>query len=292
MNDGRDAFIKCWTRNVATSTQRKILDCWDKTKTYASFGICSSSGYINRDVATVVDCVDKNSNSPWNASMAACLANGRMSEQDARALNCAISAQGSIASTGSCVLIGQLTPEQRRLVDCVATNRGSYTSIAFCAGGSYVTSEQRRIADCVVRNTNSYVGMGVCAAGNSLTPEQQAFVQCAISTGAQPYAFAACVGAQLTVNELQKCMTQGIGGSGCFGPNNEFTKLVSNRWKDVTRGPGPSNDLVGQDGALVRTVRNNVTGPLDDIRRGELGGSDASVWRQIGLPPVSLPKIF
>ncbi|TCU58364.1 putative membrane protein [Bradyrhizobium sp. R2.2-H] len=288
MRDGRDAFIKCWTRNAATSTQRKILECWDKTKTYASFAVCANQGYLNRDAAAVADCSAKYSD---NANLVTCLTNGRLSEQESRFLNCAVSSQGNLASMGSCALAGQLPPEQRRLVECVATNRGSYTNMGLCAAGGYVNPEHRRIADCVVKNSNNYVGMGVCAAGNNLTPEQQVFVQCAVTTGGQPYAFAGCVGTQLTLNELQKCMTDGIGGDGCFGKNNEAVKFVRNAWKDVTRGPGPSNDLVGRDGALVRTVRNNIAGPAQDLARGELGRSDASVWRQVGLPPVKLPKL-
>jgi hypothetical protein len=98
--------------------------------------------------------------------------------------------------------------------------------------------------------------MGVCAAGNNLTPEQQVFVSCAISTGGQPYAFAGCVGTQLTLNELNKCLERGIGGNGCFGPNNTAVKFVSNAWKDVTQGPGPNNDLLGRDGFAGRTLDN------------------------------------
>lgn len=98
--------------------------------------------------------------------------------------------------------------------------------------------------------------MGVCAAGNSLTPEQQAFLECAIQTGGQPYAYAGCVGTRLTLNEIDKCFSQGIGGDGCFGDNNTIVNFHKNAWKDVTEGPGPSNDLVGEDGALVRTMRN------------------------------------
>ena len=49
--------------------------------------------------------------------------------------------------------------------------------------------------------------MDVFAVGNNLTSGQQVFVSCAVSTGGQPYAFAGCVGTQLTLNELDKCIT-------------------------------------------------------------------------------------
>jgi uncharacterized membrane protein len=283
MSEGRDAFIKCWTRNVATSTQRKILDCMDQTSSYASFAICSTRGHLDKDTAAAADCIAKNSGT---TSIATCLAKGRLSEQDTRLLNCTVANQGNLAAVGSCALGGQLSSDQRRLVDCVANNRASYTSMAFCAAGPYISQEQRRIANCVVNNGTSYVGMGVCAAGRSLTSEQQAFVQCAVSSAGQPYLFAGCVGTQFTLNELQKCLTQGIGGSGCFGKNNEAVKFVRNAWRDVTRGPGPSNDIVGRDGALITAVRNNVAGPVNDLISGDIGRSPKSVWRQIGLPRI------
>jgi hypothetical protein len=98
--------------------------------------------------------------------------------------------------------------------------------------------------------------MGVCAAGSNLTSEQQVFLECAMSTGGQPYAFAGCVGTQLTINELHKCIEQGAGGDGCFGKNNEAVKRVSDAWKYVTEGPGPSNDLLGRDGFLGKNLDN------------------------------------
>jgi uncharacterized membrane protein len=291
ISEGRDAFTKCWIRNASTTTQRKILDCWDEAATPASFAICASRGNISPEVASAADCVSKYNANSSGTALVSCLSKDRLSEQEQRILNCALSSQGSFVNAGSCALGAQLSPEQRRLLDCVATNRTSYRDMAFCAAAPYVTSEQRRIANCVLNNRTSYVGMGVCAAGSALTPEQQVFVQCAVSTGGQPYAFAGCVGTQLTLNELQKCLTDGIGGSGCFGKNNEATKFVRNAWKDVTRGPGPSNDLLGQDGAAIRTVRNVLTGPVNDVLRGEIGGSSESAWRKAGLPRIKLPRI-
>ena len=68
--------------------------------------------------------------------------------------------------------------------------------------------------------------------------------------------YVGCVGTTLTLNELQKCLTSGIGGSGCFGDNNTAVKFVTNAFKDVTEGPGPSNDLLGRDGWVGRTAQN------------------------------------
>jgi hypothetical protein len=94
--------------------------------------------------------------------------------------------------------------------------------------------------------------------------------------------FAGCVGTQLTLNELQKCMDEGIGGSGCFGDNNDAVKFVNNAWKDVTEGPGPNNDLLGRDGFLGRTLEN----ARSDIEEGpgennDLVGQNGFVCRTL-----------
>jgi len=57
-------------------------------------------------------------------------------------------------------------------------------------------------------------------------------------------AYAACVGGQLTLNELDKCLERGIGGDGCFGKGNTAVQFVQNAWKDVTQGPGKGNEVV------------------------------------------------
>jgi hypothetical protein len=149
-----------------------------------------------------------------------------------------------------------------------------------------------------MQNKGSYVQMGVCAAGSNLTSEQQVYVQCAASTGGQPYAFAGCVGTQLTLNELQKCLDSGIGGRGCFGDNNAVVKLVKNAWKDVTEGTGPSNELLGRDGFVGRTLENarrdieHGFGPTNDLFGGQgFAGRTLEDMRQSAPPPVELGTV-
>jgi hypothetical protein len=149
-----------------------------------------------------------------------------------------------------------------------------------CAASGQLSPEQARLAGCVLNNRGSYAQMGVCAVGANLTPEQQVFVECAIQTGGNPYAYAGCVGGRLTLNELDKCLTDGIGGRGCFGENNTLVKTVSNAFKDVTEGPGPSNDLLGQDGWVGRKWSDAVS----DLTEGpgasnDLVGKDGFVCR-------------
>jgi len=64
----------------------------------------------------------------------------------------------------------------------------------------------------------------------------------------------------IIANELPKC-ANGVGvPGGCFGPGGELRKLIE----------------------------RNVVGPVTDIASGQIGQSDKSVWRQLGLPHIRL----
>jgi uncharacterized membrane protein len=255
-SDGLDSFSKCWIRNVATDRQRRMLDCIDNTKSKASLAICLNRDNMDSKSYAIATCAEQYTNDQRGDNFLKCAAGETLSEDQARIFQCAVDNRGEYASMGACAIAGSLSPEQQRVFGCVADNMNDYVKAGVCAASTQLTPEQSRIASCVMNNTSSYMQMGVCSVGSNLTPEQQVFASCAISTGGQPYAFAGCVGTQLTMNELQKCVSEGIGGQGCFGDNNSAVKFVSNAWKDVTEGPGPSNDLLGQDGFVGRTLNN------------------------------------
>lgn len=68
------------------------------------------------------------------------------------------------------------------------------------------------------------------------------------------------IGGAVIANELPKC-ADGVGvPGGCLGPNGEVRKFTE----------------------------RNVVGPVTDIVFGEIGRSDKSVWRQMGLPRIRL----
>ncbi|MGF9763994.1 hypothetical protein AAII07_53680 [Microvirga sp. 0TCS3.31] len=92
-----------------------------------------------------------------------------------------------------------------------------------------------------------------------LNPEQQIAVQCVVSTGGTPPAAAGCIASRLTARELTKCLTDGIGGRGCFGD---------------------TNDLVGRDGWLRRNLGQIAGGPNSIINNpGQIWGGDNSFVR-------------
>jgi hypothetical protein len=73
-----------------------------------------------------------------------------------------------------------------------------------------------------------------------------------------PTAIAACTAGGFVINEAQKCILSG--GKDCIGPNNDGRKIVE----------------------------KTVVGPVTDVIKGDIGRSDKSVWRQVGLPHIRL----
>jgi uncharacterized membrane protein len=292
----RDAFAKCWVRAVSTTKQRAILDCWDKKESYASFALCANSDTMDSKSYKLATCTSKYLNEGKGSDFLVCAGNTALTSEQAKIFDCAVAKRSDVSSiVTSCALQGQMTDEQRKVVNCVTSNSSSYTKMATCASGVFMTPEQNRIVNCVASNRSQYTQMAVCALGNKLTPEQQVFASCAISTGGQPYAFAGCVGTQLTMNELQKCIDQGIGGNGCFGQNNTAVKVVSNAWHDVTKGPGPSNDLLGREGFAGRTLENarhdleEGPGPTNDLfGGGGFTGRTLEDIRKSAPPPLTI----
>jgi uncharacterized membrane protein len=293
MSSGINDFTKCWIRGMATDKQNRILDCVNNSTSKSSLAICANRDSISPELYKVATCSDAYNTSKRGDIFLACIANGSLSEDQARVFQCAVNNRENLSAAGSCALTGQLTPEQRRIFECVANNRNNYVDFGMCAAAGQLNPEQRRIANCVLTNRGNYVQMGFCAGGNRLTPEQQVFASCAITTGGQPYAFAGCVGTQLTLNELQKCLTSGIGGSGCYGDNNTAVAFTRNAWKDVTQGPGPSNELLGKDGFIGRVAG----GPNSVVNHpGQILGGPNSVPNQIlrnvpSPPPIELPPV-
>lgn len=265
ISSGKDAFVACWIRQISTVRQQEILDCMEKTIDAASLAICSTQGYMTPEEQNAAQCTSQYISTRTTVDFMKCMANGELDPNSAAIVNCAIDNQGSYASMAACAGGSTLTPEQRRLYDCIASHYSDYVQAGMCVAGTRMSAEQQRIMNCVAQNTTSYMQAGVCAAaGNKLTPEQQVFVQCAVWSGGQAYAMAGCVGSQLTLNELQKCMTTGIGGRGCFGNNNTVVASIRNAFRDVTKGPGPNNEIVKGREAILGGDRGTVANIIRD----------------------------
>ena len=168
---------------------------------------------------------------------------------------------------------------------------GNVEQYPLCMAEQNVDQNTQRLIGCVQQQAQSgdvtVMGTAACYGLNSLNlnPELQIAVECAVSTGGEPMSFAGCTGGRLTERELTKCFTDGIGGNGCFGPNNEIVKALrgvgiklddafgpnndivktwNNAVSDIQNGPGPNNDAV----KAVTIIANDITngpGPNNDV---------------------------
>ncbi|WP_156647753.1 DUF1036 domain-containing protein [Methylobacterium sp. Leaf87] len=240
----KDAFIKCWINNSSTGKQKSILRCYENRKSPSSFAICANSDNFGSDIYKVANCADQFSNIRLGGVLIECLSPGARGARGADAFRCALYSRGDLSKAGGCAQPNTLNSDQNHIYSCVASNLNDFTKAGICAASRYLNADQQKILSCVFNNKGDYLRMGVCAAANHLTKEQQTFITCAVKTNAQPHAFAVCVGTKLTLDELDKCFTEGIGGHGCFGPNNSAVQFISNAWKDVTKGPGSGNEAV------------------------------------------------
>jgi hypothetical protein len=129
-------------------------------------------------------------------------------------------------------------------------------NLAGCVAGPVIGGEAGRLLSCAA-HSQSYAGIAICAVGPKMNQEWMIAAQCAASSGGVPVTAAACTAGWLTLNELSKCFSQGIGGSGCFGENNTIVKTFRNAANDILKGPGPNNEVVkalGKVGIEIKDV--------------------------------------
>jgi hypothetical protein len=101
-----------------------------------------------------------------------------------------------------------------------------------------------------------------------LNHEGQVSAQCVAQFGVT-YAGGGCIAARLTADELNKCLTVGVGGNGCFGNNNALVSMVRANVEASKR----------ESGDLNKGIRV-ITGisPRDIQEHGIWGGNN-SVFR-------------
>lgn len=88
---------------------------------------------------------------------------------------------------------------------------------------------------------------------------QRAAISAALESAKHPACPAGEADMRVTIGDIE------------IGPNGEIMKALRNFVHDVTKGPGPSNDLVGSDGAVATTLKNAAKdltqgpGPTNDL---------------------------
>lgn len=226
----------------------------------------------------------------------ACLVQYMATPEERALLNCSRSSDRAVVAF---CMVGQLggQNEQRAaaaLQNCFQQYGSDYSRYPLCMSSGNVPPEAGRLLACVEQQSRSgditMMGTAVCYGANrlSMNPETQIIVGCAVATGGEPYAFAGCAGGQLTTRELNKCLTNGVGGSnGCFGPNNDIIKALGGTGQWLAGQFGPNNTLVNTWNNTVSDLHNGP-GPnhaaVQAIRNvgNELSRGASNVQREVG----------
>lgn len=108
--------------------------------------------------------------------------------------------------------------------------------------------------------------------GLPMNREAQISAQCVASNGT-PQAAAACMAASLTAEELDKCLSKGIGGDGCFGDNNTLRRIVADNLEAARREKSvPGQVIRGTTGVSVDAIQEKgILGGCNSDLRGILG---------------------
>jgi len=149
---------------------------------------------------------------------------------------------------------GLLDDRTRTAAACVARSNGDRGALAACAGQSLLPGEAGRLVGCAASSQGA-ASFAICAAAPSINEEWRIAGECAVSSGGEPISFATCTGGRLTIRELGKCLT-GKFGKDCFGPNNTIVKYYTNMWNDLTKGPGPNNEVVKVVNAVGKGIEH------------------------------------
>ena len=187
---------------------------------------------------------------------------------------------------------------------CFDRGDTSSQAMAVCVGQQFLGSNEQYYLSCIKRNA-AYAGMAICALAKDLTPEQQIALSCVVESGGVVYAYAVCVGSQLTAREIEKCWDGGIATpEGCFGPNNEIRKFynsvdekmkeifgennegykIMHRLKENDLTPGPNHEAVKFINNGLNDI-NNGPGPNNEFVKAGNAISDGvnSIGRVLGF---------
>ena len=241
---------------------------------------------LDKDSAVLVGCAEQAAGDKQRLATCAgsSLIGSKLSRDQKKALDCAKESSGDGDTFAGCIADGlvenNLNPQQKKVLNCAIDNDTGSSAFVGCTAkalyGDKLNPEARAAVDCAVQSDGDAQQFGACAANKffhlNLNPEQQIAVQCVLASGGQPYAAAGCTASKLTLRELEKC-SEGIGGDGCFGDNN---------------------DLVGKNGFVVRNLAGLAGGPNSVINDpGQILGGPESVFNhpaQVLGGPNSFPN--
>lgn len=306
-----DSFKSCagdLVGGALNKDQREMLQCAADADTDAeTFTSCAAKRVFSQEQRAVVDCAVDSEDAASFASCAATNAGIKMSDDQRILARCAMQADGDaeelLSCTGSAALDGALGANEKAVLDCAVKSEGSNSKFASCSAnkllGGKLSREQEIAIQCAAEAQGDATLAATCAGTNmfkmQLNPEQQIAVQCVVSTGGQPHAAAGCIASRLTVRELTKCLTDGVGGDGCFGDSNDL--VGKNGWvarnlgqiaggkNSVIRNP---NQVWGGDNSFVRNPHQILGGSNSFARNpGQFWGGQNSIFNN---PSQLMPK--
>ena len=201
-------------------------------------------------------------------------------------------------------LVGTMGTNERKisasLLKCYKQYGNDYSKYPLCLAGESSDPELQRLLSCVQQQGQygqvNFMNTAMCyGAGKlNLNTEAQIVVQCAVTSGGQPYVFAGCAGGQLMSRELDKCLTNGVGGdSGCFGKNNDIVKGLNKIGLELQNQFGPNNDIVKTWNNTVHDIqygpgKNHEVVKVFTNVGNELGKAGNNIGKEI---KKVLPKI-
>jgi hypothetical protein len=288
--------------------ERAILDCGASANGNSEeFVRCSAPQFMGRQEKAVLDCAVNSASVDAFAACALPNTSVKMSNDQRIVARCGLQSKGDPAAFAACAgsgfAVSNLGPRERAVVSCAGSANGDKGKFAGCAAeallGGQMSREQQVALRCAAESGGSAdVALG-CAGANmfnlQMTPEQQIAVQCVVASGGTPAPAAGCMASRLTIRELTKCMTDGVGGKGCFGDSNDL--VGKNGWVRKTMGQiaGGPNSLInnpdqiwGGDNSFARNPGQIFGGDNSFVRNpGQIFGGSNSVFHK---PGQLLPK--
>jgi hypothetical protein len=277
------AAMDCLSRNLGADIYRKCL-----ALPAQKLAECATNGPIPDDVARALRCVNAGDADPSCAlalrlpaevtkalrcakdsqdpNSAARCALGAANPRVAELAQCLASESPDWSTCGKVVLGRDMPKEVAALAQCAATS-SDYVAAAVCVANDDIPKDVRKAAQCLAQTGGDPAGTAVCMVSDDLNPYQQVALQCAVATGSEPNSFAVCAGGQLLVMRVQGCLRDDFGEGRCFGPNNDFQKLIKSIiGKDISPS-SPVGQIITAQISVVRATVAFAGDVADEVER-------------------------
>lgn len=231
------------------------------------------------------ECVDKTAQGD-SKGFFRCIIAASLPEKQKAIFDCASKGGSSKEKIVLCLMASGLDNNQKAQVaqvqTCYAKHGANWNAYPVCLASANADPTIAHALSCMKQNATQgkqpdLASLAVCVAGPSLlgtlnpNAESQVAIDCAMKSGGDPEAFVVCTGGTLLGNELQKCVTNGFGGSGCFGTGNTLTKVYDEIDNGIRQAFGDNSIAfkawqlarLNQDPSKMIEAVNNISTELD-----------------------------